>query len=122
MAALTGVKIGALPAGLVTFGQGISPLRTQGGLNNMWVPFQATMSTSYATGGDTFAMPDPSEMAGFEIVGMTLAPNKYGANWYSWNGSQTAPTIQAWSAFNTEVTATTNLSAVTVTGFIFGAR
>jgi hypothetical protein len=115
MGATTSVAIGPVPSGLKGFG-GQSILRSAG-ISATLIPFTAKMSASYSTGGDTIAMPS-AEIAGRDIVWMSISPNKYGANWYTWNGSQTAPKIQVWSAFNTELTAATDLSAVTVTGLM----
>jgi len=119
VANMTAFAIGPVPTDVVTMGQPIGDLRTIGALNTVMVPFSAKMSTSYATGGDPIVLPtSPPLISGFKIQGVILTPQKYGANWYSFNGSLSAPTIQAWSAFNTEVTSTTDLSAVTVSGYL----
>lgn len=119
MGATTNFSIGPIPATVVAMGQGIGPMRGMGGLNMVMVPFSTKMSNSYATGGDslTYALTPPI-LPGLQPLMVAIHPQKYGANWYQWDGSQTAPKIQAWSAFNTEVTAATDLSGVTVTGWM----
>jgi len=92
--------------------------RTEGQVNGyangslVLVPFTIRMSASYATGGDTIVLPD--DVAGLQFVGVILLDSKSGANRYNLAGTQTAPLVQAFSAFNTEVSSTTDLSAVTL--------
>jgi hypothetical protein len=118
MTAMTNFAIGPVPADVVTMGQPIGDVRSIGAINTMLVPFSAKMSNSYTTGGDALAIPtSPPLISGFKIQGVILTPQKYGANWYSFNGSLSAPTIQAWTAFNTEAGAI-DLSAVTVSGYL----
>jgi hypothetical protein len=114
MGAMTSVAIGPTPTGISL--SGFSRLKGAG-TNSFLLPFSAKMSNSYSTGGDTIAMPS-TEIGGMQLLYIGLSPNKYGANWYSWNGSQTAPKIQVWVAFNTEQTAAVDMSAVTVTGIM----
>lgn len=119
MAATTAFAIGPTPTDTVTMGQPIGNVRSVGAISTFIVPFKTTMSNSYSTGGDTLTLPtSPPLISGFALQSVMLAPMKYGANWYSWNGSMSTPKIQAWSAINTEVTAATDLSAVTVSGHL----
>lgn len=95
-----------------------SGLRTEGDVNGyangnlVLIPFTIRMSASYATGGDTIVLPD--DVAGLQFVGVILLDSKSGANRYNLSGTQTAPLIQAFSAFDTQVANTTDLSAVTL--------
>jgi hypothetical protein len=119
MGAMTTFAIGPTPTDVVTMGQPIGDVRSIGAINTMLVPFSSKMSNSYSTGGDTLTIPtSPPLISGFKIQGVILTPQKYGANWYSFSGNLDTPKIQAWSAINTEVTSTTDLSAVTVSGYL----
>lgn len=119
MANMTNFAIGPIPTDMVTMGQPIGRVRSIGAITTMIVPFTAKMTNSYSTGGDTLAIPSsPPLISGFKVQGVILAPQKYGANWYSFAGNLDTPKIQAWSAFNTEVTAAVDLSAVTVSGYL----
>jgi len=73
------------------------------------VPGTITMSGSYTTGGDPVTLP---KGRGMKLRGIQLLVRYDGTRLYEWNGSITAPTIKAWSALGTEVTAATSLSAV----------
>lgn len=118
MGATTNFTIGPVPATVVAMGQAIGPMRGMGGLNMVMVPFSVKMSNSYSTGGDTITyQTTPPLLPGLQPLLVVISPNKYGANWYTWDGSQTTPKIQAWTAFNTEAGAI-DLSAVTVTGWM----
>ena len=119
MANMTNFTIGPTPTDVVTMGQPIGDLRSLGALNTIMVPFSAKMTNSYSTGGDTLVVPtSPPLIPGYKIQGVIITPQKYGANWYSFAGNLDTPKIQAWSAFNTEITAATDLSAVTVSGYL----
>lgn len=84
------------------------------------VPFTITMSASYATGGDTIVL--PSDVAGLEIVDIVLTQTKSGSNRYNLAGTRTVPLIQAFSAFTTEVSNATDLSAVTLRAIAYCQR
>jgi hypothetical protein len=84
-----------------------------GGIHALIVPVSFTMSNSYATGGDTLTLPT-SDVRGKELKGVLLMTRQDGTRFYDWDGSATAPKIKAYTAGNTEVGATTNLSAVTL--------
>jgi hypothetical protein len=101
-------------------GQSIIPMRTIGGLNMLMVPFSLKMSTSYSTGGDTITLPSTPAglLAGRRLMSVIIANTKVGVRRYNWDGSTATPKIQAFSAFDTEVTAAVDLSAVTLTGVL----
>jgi hypothetical protein len=118
MTATTAFAIGPVPTDVVTMGQPIAPMRTIGAISTFLVPFSTKMSASYTSGGDPLTLPtSPALIAGMKLQGVIIAPIKYGANIYTWNGSMSAPTIQAWTAFNTEAGAI-DLSAVTISGYL----
>lgn len=71
-----------------------------------------TMSTSYATGGDTVTL-DP-DIRGLKLRGLLILNPFDGTRRYEWDGSTSTPKIKALSAFATEVAAATNLGAVTL--------
>lgn len=74
----------------------------------------STMSNSYATGGDT--LNQPSEISGKDLVAVEVLKSSDLTRWYQWDGSTAAPKIRALTALpNTQVTAATDLSAVTLT-------
>lgn len=88
------------------------PLRFNGpGMNHRAVWFQVTMSSSYATGGDTVALPGDFRGQG-DFVALLIANPMDGTRIYTWDGGTTTPKIKAYTALSTEVTATTNLSTV----------
>lgn len=119
MAATTGFAIGPIPTDMVTMGQPIGHVRSIGAINTIIVPFSTVMSNSYSTNGDTLTLPtSPPLISGYKLQSVILTSHKVGANRYNWDGSTATPKITAWSAFNTEVTAATDLSAVTMTGHL----
>lgn len=76
-----------------------------------------TLSSSYSTGGDTLTFPygaTAAQSRGKRLRAVVVLRPADGTRIYSWNGSTSAPTIQAFTAIATEVTAATNLSAVTL--------
>lgn len=97
-------------------GAPIGQMRSIGAVNMFLVPFTATMSASYATGGDTLTQ--PAGIKGKNLRQVVISTTSDATRLYRWNGSATAPTIQAYSALGTEAAAATNLSAVTVTGLL----
>lgn len=69
-----------------------------------------TMSASYATGGDTLPVP-----GGFgSLYAVEIINDTDGTRWFVWDGSAATPKIKGYTATATEVTATTNLSAITL--------
>ena len=89
---------------------GRSRVEFEGGRRALLIPVTFTMSASYATGGDTLTLPSDITKRGLAAV-VILNPLD-GTRIYQWNGSTATPKIQAFTAPGTEVTATTNLSAV----------
>lgn len=74
-----------------------------------------TMSSSYATGGDTVNVGD-LEMGNLDQLICVAETQAYQIHW---NGNEGTPTVIA-DQGATEVTATTNLSSVTVAFIAFG--
>ncbi len=105
-------------------GAAIGPLGAMGDQNTLIVPFSFTMSSSYATGGDTFT--ETTEAKGVELAQVYIAnpiPAVGTDQIFSWNGSASAPKITA-NVLSTaaEVTATTDLSGTTLYGFAIYSR
>jgi hypothetical protein len=71
------------------------------------------MSDSYATGGDTLTLPT-ADVRGKDLVGVNVLTRQDGTRFYDWDGSVSAPKIKAYTAGNTQVSSTTDLSAVTL--------
>lgn len=67
------------------------------------------LSNSYATGGDTLSL--PSGLGTLKIL--TISPEHNGTYYLQWDGGTGTVKIKAYSAFATQVTAATDLSAVT---------
>lgn len=112
--------MGTATAALATGGRTEGPANGYADGSMVIVPFTITMSSSYATGGDTVVL--PSDIAGLEILGLVLQQDKVGTRRYSLAGTESAPLVQAFTAFNTEESATTNLSAVTLRAVAFCQR
>lgn len=112
--------MGTATAALATAARTEGPANGYADGSMVIVPFTITMSASYATGGDTVVL--PSDIAGLEILALVLQQDKSGANRYSLAGTQSAPLVQAFSAFNSEVSNATNLSAVTLRAVAFCQR
>ena len=88
------------------------PLRLYGpGMNHQAAYFQVTMSSSYATGGDTVTLPSDFRGQG-DFVALFIANPVDATRIYTWDGGTATPKIKAFTAVGTEVTATTNLSTV----------
>jgi hypothetical protein len=82
--------------------------------NSELVVFTTKMSTSYATGGDTIAL--PSDIKSTVVQWLDVGNWADGTRFYQWDGTTGAsPKIKAYTAAGTEVANTTNLSAVTLT-------
>lgn len=91
-----------------------------GGVHALIVPVSFTMSSSYSTGGDTLTLPT-SDVRGKELKGVVILTRQDGTRFYDWDGSTTTPKIKAYTAGNSEVSATTNLSAVTIKALLLYA-
>lgn len=110
------------PPTLTGAGAPIGVLHGIGAVNMFLVPFTAAMSATYATGGDTLTQ--PAGIKGKNLIAVFINNPVVGGRLYSWNGSAAAPTIQAWvtgaalSGVLAEVAAATNLSAVTINGWL----
>lgn len=102
-------------------GGGITPVRAFSKGQQTRVYATVTMSSSYATGGDTLTLPDDAK--GLQLVGVNvLNPVPTVADRViSWNGDKTTPKLIAMvMSTGVEVANATNLSAVTVAvEFIF---
>lgn len=96
-------------------GETVVPVNTMnhGGGEVLSVGGSFTMSASYATGGDTFTQPTSDVKFG-DLVRLHIHNPFDGTRWYVWDGSTSTPKIKALSAFATEVTASTDLSANTL--------
>lgn len=82
-------------------------------MNSELVVFTTKMSSSYATGGDTIAL--PGDIKSTAVQWLDVGNWADGTRFYQWDGSTTTPKIKAYTAAGTEVSSTTNLSAVTLT-------
>jgi hypothetical protein len=79
------------------------------------VPVEFKMSNSYATGGDTWAGPT-ADVRGQELQQLDVTGSSDPTRCFYWDGSKTTPKVKAESRAGVEVTAATDLSAVTVYG------
>jgi hypothetical protein len=100
---------------LTGLGAPIGELHSIGDVNMYLVPFTTTMSNSYATGGDTLTLPN---IKGKVLRQVIITASSDGTRLYNWNQSATAPTIIAYSALGTQVTAATDLHTTTITGIL----
>lgn len=82
------------------------------GPNHREVIFQIVPSSSYATGGETIALPTDAKLG--DIVAIELITRHDGTRIWEWNGSTSAPKVIAYDAFATEEGSTTNVSGVTL--------
>jgi hypothetical protein len=94
-------------------GGSVAPVAQVGSAHNLRVLTSFKMSNSYATGGDTLTLPT-SDVRGKELVGVNVLTRQDGTRFYDWNGSVSAPKIKSYTAAGTEVSSTTDLSAVTL--------
>lgn len=84
----------------------------EGGRRALLVEISFTMSSSYATGGDTLSLPTTALKLGRELEAVIILNPLDGTRIYQWDGNKTTPKIQAFTGLAAEVAATTNLSAV----------
>lgn len=94
-------------------GASVAPVSQVGSPHNLRVLVSFTMSASYATGGDTLTLPT-ADVRGHDLVGVNVLTRQDGTRFYDWDGSVSAPKIKAYTAGNTQVSSTTDLSAVTL--------
>lgn len=96
---------------------GQEPALSRGGKRLRFFLAKITMSASYATGGDTLQI--PTLPTGFGLKGVFVAENPDATpRFISWDGSNATPKLKAFvesAGTLGEVTAATNLSAVTRT-------
>ena len=71
-----------------------------------------TMSSSYATGGETLTL--PASIKGKQLRAVHLINRHDGTRVWEWDGSTTTPKLKAYDAFATEEGAGTNVSSVTL--------
>lgn len=120
MGATSTVAVGPVVGTNNQMGQGVGSLLVNGANGNMVVPVSFTLSSSYATGGDTLTLPtSPPQFAGWQLQSVIVLNPMDGTRIYSWNASATAPKIQAWTAIATEVTAATDLHTVTIQALLY---
>lgn len=92
-----------------------------GGIHALIVPVSFTMSSSYATGGDTLTLPT-SDVRGKELKAVVLLQHvDSSGRFYEWDGSATAPKIKVLAdaahshTENTAATYTQNATTATAT-------
>lgn len=81
--------------------------------NSELVVFTTKMSSSYATGGDTLAL--PSDIKSTTVQFLSVGNWADGTRFYQWDGSTSTPKVKGYTAAGTEVSNATDLSAVTLT-------
>jgi len=98
-------------------------IKIVGNLDWKSYPMAITLSSSYATGGDTVPLPNILTAAGITIAQVFLT-SRSGSYYPVWTYATSAPyLLQMFSAFGTQVSNATNLSAIVVDAlFLFYGR
>src|ERR1700690_3041395 len=90
--------MGATSAAKITTPGAQSHPQMLGRINSMWVPFTCNLSSSYATGGDTFTPPTSTKLDMWKLFGIIVADSVVTQGYFiDWNGSATAPKLQAYT-------------------------
>lgn len=75
-----------------------------------------TMSSSYATGGETLTL--PADIRAKQLLAVDLITRHDGTRLWEWDGSTTTPKLKAYDAFATEEGAATNVSGTTLYAYL----
>ena len=105
--------MGTATCTLLTGANSEGPVTRMGpGHDHREVIFKIVPSASYATGGETIALPADAKLG--DIVAIELITRHDGTRIWEWNGSTTAPKVIAYDAFATQEGNATDVSAVTL--------
>jgi hypothetical protein len=96
-------------------GGGIGDVMGMGDINTYLVPFTVNMSSSYATGGDTWT-PPPGIPGNWKLRQIKITGHIQSGYIFSWNSSVATPKIQAFTGANSPEPVTGTFPAIATAG------